>query len=254
MQVRLSFVYNKKMPDSFTLPLVKKEMIAQDTCSFYFDRRNIRYNFFPGQYNRITLAIHATDGRGSSRFFTICSSPLEKDYLMITTKRGKSSYKRALFDLAIGEKADFFGPIGGFYLHEEDIHPKVFLAGGIGITPFHSMITYAREKKLSIPLTLFVSFSTPEEMIFFDTLTSVAKENSAIKIVYTITHPEKSNEKWMGETGRISEDLIKKYIEDIMKIIYMIVGPPPMVDGTVELLQTMGIPQNQIKVEHFTGY
>lgn len=236
------------------LPFLKKEQVAKDTCSFFFDRKGVAYDFLPGQYNRVTLPITATDGRGNSRFFTVSSSPLEKDYLTITTKQGPSDFKKALFNLTQNEKMKFLGPMGGFVLHDEDMFDRVFLAGGIGITPFHSMITYSAAKNLQIPLVLFVSFSVPEEIVFYEELTTIAKEHSNIKIIYTITRPQESQQKWFGVTGRISEDLLKRYVSDITKPTYYIVGPPPMVEGTEKLLEQMGIAPEKVKVEQFTGY
>lgn len=245
------------MPAPFMLPFLKKEQVAKETYSFYFDKtKNPDYSFKPGQYTRVTLPITPTDDKGSYRLFTTCSSPLE-NYLMITTKISDdltkvSDFKKYFSSLKPGENVQFFGPMGGFLLPEEDTTSRVLLAGGIGITPFHSMLTFAAKKQLQITLTLFVSFSTVEEAVFLEELQSAEKENSNIKVIYTISHPERSN--WQWEQGRISEELIKKYVQDLSKPIFMVAGPPPMVDGTVEMLQKMGIEEGKIKVDHFTGY
>jgi len=285
-------------PKEFYLPFIKKEKVAKDTYSFYWDSANIDLNFLPGQYVRMTLNIKNRDNRGSSRFFTIASSPLEKEHIMITTKivenktlpfrhSGKpvsrrahpesptfrdagqdgyqtvtrqasmtafgicSSFKKKLLGLKMGDMVKFFGPMGGFILNEEEKNPRVFLAGGIGITPFHSMITYAYSKNLSIPITLIVSFSSVEDLAFHEELSNIAKENSYIKTIYTITHP---NVQWKGETGRISEGLIKKYVQDIFKPQYFIVGPPAMVAAIEEVVRNMGAVNEKIFIENFTGY
>lgn len=236
-------------PKEFALSLMKKEHIAKDTYSFYFVKSDKELNFLPGQYIRMSFS----NLQGSiSRFFTIASSPLE-EYLVITTKiyAGSSDFKKRLFNTDINEQVKFFGPIGGFIFQDEDLFHHVFLAGGIGITPFHSMITYASQKKHIIRLTLFVSFSTAEEIIYYDELTKLAKENENIKIIYTITN---SDAQWKGEIGKISETLIKKYVPDIHNPTYYIVGPLDMVSSTEELLEDMGIELDKIKIEQFTGY
>lgn len=249
-------------PKDFRLPFIKKEKVAKDTHSFYFDRSKTPsdWDFLPGQYIRMTLDIDNPDNRGNSRSFTVASSPLEKDYIMITTKiiqsrvpygTRKSSFKKRLMMLKSQELARFFGPMGGFILNEEEKEKRVFLAGGIGITPFHSMITYANVKKLSIPITLIISFSSVEDLVFYEELSNIAKENSYIKIIYTITHPDV---KWKGETGRISEALIKKYVPDIFKPQYFIVGPPAMVAAIEEVVRNMDVPSKKIFIENFTGY
>ncbi|MEK7518238.1 MAG: FAD-dependent oxidoreductase [Patescibacteria group bacterium] len=208
----------------FFLPFVKKEKVANETYSFYFDPAERDFDFLPGQYVRMTLDINNPDNRGNLRSFTIASSQMQKSHIMVTTKaashsgkpkahpeslqrfgyEGKgdsgqarmtsfetvSSFKRRMLDLASGEKVKFFGPMGGFVLNEEEKNPRVFLAGGIGITPFQSMITYVFAKRLSIPITLIVSFSVVEDLVFYNKLTDIAKKNPYIKVVYTVSHPE----------------------------------------------------------------
>jgi len=238
-------------PKEFYLPFIKKEKIAKDTYSFYWDSTNLDLDFLPGQYVRMTLDIKNPDNRGSSRSFTIASSPLEKQHIMITTKIIKSSFKKRLMTLKPQELVKFFGPMGGFVLNEEEKNDRVFLAGGIGITPFHSMIIYANAKKLSIPITLVVSFSSVEDLVFYEELSNIAKENSYIKTIYTITHP---NVQWKSEIGRVSEGLIKKYVPDIFKPLYCIVGPPAMVAAIEETVRKMGVSNERIFIENFTGY
>lgn len=241
-------------PKEFYLPFVKKEKVAKDTYSFYWDSTNIDLNFLPGQYIRMTLDIKNPDNRGNSRLFTIASSPLEKKYIMITTKIIESSFKKRLMILKPRELVRFFGPMGGFILDEEEKVQRVFLAGGIGITPFHSMITYAFSKKLSIPITLLVSFSTAEDVFWYEKLQDIARKNPNIRVIYTLSHPEESKVQWKGEKGRISEGLIKKYVSNILEPQYLIVGPPAMVAAIEEVVKNMGVPNEKIFVENFTGY
>jgi len=271
----------------FHLSFFKKEKVAEETYSFYFGSAKQSFSFLPGQYVRMTLDIKSPDNRGNSRSFTIASSPLQKGHIMITTKvvenrtlpfrhSGKpkahpeslttirdagqasmtafgicSSFKKKLLGLKMGNMVKFFGPMGGFILNEEEKNPRVFLAGGIGITPFHSMITYANVKKLSIPITLVVSFSSVEDLVFYEELSNIAKENSYIKTIYTITHPDV---RWKGEAGRISEELIKKYVQGIFKPQYFIVGPPAFVAAIEETIRKMGVSNERIFIENFTGY
>lgn len=240
----------------YQLPFLKKEQVAKDTYSFYFDRSSVSTEFIAGQYTRMILPHENSDDRGDRRYFTIASSPLQKDIQMHTTKivEKRSSLKEQLFNLQPGQAVNFFGPMGNFVLPETDERPVVFLAGGIGLTPFHSMILYANAIKRQIPITLFVSFSAVEEVVFFEELQTIAAENVFIKPVYTITHPEESHVSWLGETGRISSELIKKYVADIMKPVYYLSGPPAMVEAMKEIVNSMHVPQEQIKEEKFTGY
>lgn len=235
----------------FHLPFIKKDKVAKDTYSFYFSRAQLDFDFLPGQYIDMILPIKNPDYRGSERSFTISSSPSDKNHIIITTKIIKSSFKKTLINLKSSQLVEFNGPWGGFVFKEEETFPRVFLAGGIGITPFHSTIAYAHSKNLSIPITLFVSFSGWEDAVFYKELSDVSKENPNIKIIYTITHPD---DQWKGETGRISEALIKKYVSDISKPLYYIVGSPDMVAAMEEIVLGMGVPNERIFIENFTGY
>ena len=238
----------------FYLPFVKKEKVARDTYSFYFRQNNQDFAFLPGQYVVITLDIKNPDQRGTSKPFTISSSPLEKQYIAITTKIIRSTFKKRLVELVPKELVKFSGPLGGFVLNEKEKSPRIFLAGVIGITPFHSMITYTSTKKLSIPITLIVSFSTVEDLVFYKELSDIASKNPNIKVVYAVSRPEESDVKWGGETGRISEELIKKYVPDFLKPQYFIVGPPAMVAAMEEVVRNMGVVNEKIFIENFTGY
>lgn len=226
-------------PHPFTLPFVKKESVAKDTFAFYFDRSEENWEFHPGQYIRMMLPIENPDDRGTMRYFTISSSPLDKQYLRVITKVIQSSFKKTLDSLHVGQEVAFFGPNGAFYLKEEE-PAHVFLGGGMGITPFISILEYAAAKKLQNDLTLLVSFSHPDEMIFYDHLSKISNEHPNIHVVYT--------------TERISSELIKKHVADITKPLYYITGPPLMVDAMVKMVGEMGISEDRILQEHFSGY
>jgi ferredoxin-NADP reductase len=228
----------------FSLPFLRKEKLAKDTYSFFFDRTGIDFDFLPGQYIRMTVPHENADDRGTSRFFTIASSPLEKNHLMITTKLFQSSFKEALHTLSSGTPVQFFGPMGNFVLDETDLTPRVFLAGGVGVTPFHSMIQYAAAKKLHIPITLIVFFGEKEEIIFVEELQELTKKHPHITVVYTISETQK----------RFTDALIKKHITEFAGKRYYIVGSPTKVAEAKELLVSLQILEEQIVTEDFTGY
>ena len=234
-------------PNPYVTKFVHREQLIEDTFSHYFEKPS-GFRFSPGQYNRWRIEIENPDERGSSRPFTIAVSP-SNNYLVITTKRGITSFKKKLFELTEGEQINFFGPLGTFVLDEENPSPKVFLAGGIGITPYYSMLTYAFEKKLANDITLFASFSTKDEVIYFDELSKISKELPNIRASYTLTKEEVSG----FESGRINEEMISKYA-DIGKSVFYIVGPPGMVSAMEEIVSGMGISEERIKIENFTGY
>jgi len=257
---------------TFSLPFLKKVEVAKDTYSFYFDMTKIKFfakggsqpkadehldqasgwDFTPGQYVRMILP-HKSDDRGTSRYFTISSSPQEKKFLIFTIRIFDSSFKRTLHDLKPGNLVQFFGPMGWFILPEHEPLEKVFLAGGIGVTPFHSLLQHLKNEKLKEPITLFISFKKKEEIIFFDDLQKITKKNNKIRVIYTLTQ-EKGVSDWAGEVGRVTGAMFAKYQIDIQKPVFYVVGSPNMVAGTRDLLFELGIDEERIQVEDFTGY
>ncbi len=223
----------------FFLLFIKKEKVAKNTYSFYFDRSHVNYDFRPGQYNRMILPHDNPDERGTSRFFTVVSSPLEKDYLVITTKIVRSTFKKKLASLIPGDKVKFFGPMGNLVLLDDEKESLVLLAGGMGITPFRSMLTYAGVKKLNSKITLLASFSAAEEMVFHEELVKIANERPTIKVVYATKSPE---------------ELVKEYIKDVQQSKYYVVGPPEMVDVARQMLESLRVPEEKIVTESFIDY
>lgn len=242
------------IPSAFSLPFLKNEQVAKDAYAFYFDTSAHPFSFLPGQYIRMILPLESPDERGNRRLFSLAYSPLEKKYLRIITRVIQSSFKKALLELQPGTPVNFWGPAGRFVLDEQEVTPKVFLAGGIGVTPFISMLEYATQKRLTTPLTLFVSFSSPEDCIYYAQFIEYTKEYSQIKIVYTITRPD-ATASWKGEIGRISETMIRKYVHDAAtSSLYYISGPDLMVDAMESIVMGMGVPEDLIRKEIFTGY
>ncbi|MCL5433005.1 MAG: FAD-dependent oxidoreductase [Patescibacteria group bacterium] len=238
---------------SFYLRFVKKEKVSKDAYTFYFDRFRQKIDFLPGQFTQIFLPIEDRE-RGNSRYFTISSSPLNREFITITTRIIQSKFKKTLFELVPETEVKFIKPSGEFVFREEETENRIFLAGGIGVTPFHSMITYIAAKKITTPVILLASFSTVEDAVFYDEFRQISKSNNNIKIVYTITKPEESKTPWTGEIGRISDKLIKKYATDIAHSSFWIAGPPAMVTSIFEIVNLLGVQKEKIHRENFTGY
>lgn len=235
--------------NKFETKFIKKEKIAKNTYTFYFER-NKQFNFSPGQYVKIFLEIENPDARGSSRYFTISSSPREENLFLITTKIIKSSFKLKLRDLKKGEKIKYIGPIGYFNFNENNKKPKIFLAGGIGITPFHSIIKTLSFDKSLLKVCLLVSFSGEEEAVFYKELKKIESENQNIKIIYSLTHEIKKG----FEKGRIDKSLIEKYCPDFKISEFFITGPPQMTEELFETVKSLGIKEDNIFKEDFSGY
>lgn len=237
------------------LKLINKAEQGQGTKSFFWEPEK-PVTFRPGQFFYFTLPeLKYEDPRGTTRHFTISSSPTEGNELVFTTKlRGGSGYKRTLDELPMGAVIDGEGPNGTFILDSDNVEPNIFIAGGIGITPFRSMIKFATDKKLSTQIHLIYSNSTPDEIAFQDDLRNMAMENPNFKMDITITHPEEVKEKWQGLTGRVNEELIRSLTPEVDSSVFWVCGPPSMVDGIEEVLEKMNISSDNIRSEKLTGY
>ncbi len=237
-----------KSANKFELPFIKKERIANNTFTFHFERKG-RFSFIPGQYFRISLPIEKPDHRGSSRYFTISSPNTNKKEIQITTNILKSSFKKKLHSLKKGDKVSFYGPLG-FFTFNANNKPKIFLAGGIGITPYHSILTSLDYKKFKAKILLIASFYTYKDVIFYEELKKIEKENKNIRIVYTLSREIKKG----FEKGRINKELIKKYAPKYLKSEFFIVGSLAFEDEMFALVKKMNVSEEKIFKENFTGY
>jgi ferredoxin-NADP reductase len=195
------------------------------------------------------------DERGDSRVFTISSSPTNREYITITTRIIQSSFKHTLANLKQGTIVQFDGPWDDLNFDEKDLSPHVFLAGGIGITPYHSIVQYCIDKNIQTPMILFVSWKKRDEMIFDDFFRNANNHLENFSYVPTLTEEEgldKSN--WDGEIGRINEEMLKKYVSDINSSKYYVSGPQVMVNALKETIMGMSVSSEKIIAEEFEGY
>lgn len=194
-----------------------------------------------------------TDDEGATRNFTIASAPVEAD-LMIATRMRDSAFKRVLKTMPLGTEVRIVGPFGSLILHPDAARPAVFLAGGIGITPFRSMLRQAAEQKLPHQLFLFYSNRRPEDAAFLEELEELEKENINYKVIGTMTDMARSNRVWRGETGFINQEMLTKYIGDLAAPVYYIAGPPAMVAAMRLALSKANIADDNVRAEEFSGY
>lgn len=211
------------------------------------------FTFKPGQFIMLELDI---EGKKDTRTFSICSSPTKHRFIEIAKKIGDSEYSKKLGELKEGDEVRIKGPFGLFVLDES--RDAILLAGGIGVTPFRCYIEYAADKKLRNKIALFYSNKMPEDIAFRSEFADFSKMSSNIRIISTVTRPEESKEKWTDVAGRIDENMIRHHIStmgiSIDSALFYVCGPPAMVEAMVTMVKGMGIAQNMIKIERFTGY
>ena len=235
-----------------TLALARREQVTADTVCFWFDP--VRpVSFQPGQFFEWTLLHPHPDRNGVRRYFTIASSPTESR-LLLATKIGNppSTFKQALLNLKAGEKITVANLEGEFLLPKDPKRACVFIAGGIGITPYRSMIKYMLDKGLSRPITLLYSNRSAEDIVFKD-IFDQAEKAIGLKVVYTLTGKNVPAD-WRGKTGYITAELIREEVPDYQERVFYISGPEPMVMAFERMLAGMGVRGSNVKRDYFPGY
>jgi ferredoxin-NADP reductase len=236
-----------------TSVLQNRREVAQGTMAFRFDKPP-GWSFVAGQYLDLTLIDPPeTDDEGNTRSFSICSAPSE-DSLMITTRMRDTAFKRVLKTMSIGGTVTIDGPSGDLTLPADSSRPVVFLAGGIGITPFRSMLVHATREKLPHRLFLFYSNRRPEDAPFLVELSALEKENRRFTLVATMSEMTSSRRPWSGATGLIDAALLSRHLKDAVSPIYYVAGPPNMVKALSETLRKQSVPDADIRAEEFSGY
>ncbi len=235
------------------IKLLKKETVAEGTMMFTLGKPP-DFIFKAGQSIDITLINPPeTDAEGNTRAFSLVSAPSE-DYLAITTRMRDTAFKRVLKNMPLDSEFEFAGPFGSFTLHNNSSKPAVFLVGGIGITPFYSILKYAAMNHLPHKIYLFYSNRRPEDTAFLTELEAMKKNNPNYTLIATMTEMEKSNKHWTGEKGFIKKEMIEKYVPDLSSPIFYSAGPPEMVATMRKVLNELGIDDDNIRTEEFSGY
>lgn len=244
-----SFVVGPRQ--NLILKLKNMKIIANDILEFSFEKNN-NFNYLPGQYMEWTLPHKTTDSRGNRRYFTLSSSPTEPTVdIGVKFYDNGSSYKKFLRELTnnLALKA---GSLAGDFILPKDKNKKiVFIAGGIGVTPFRSMIKYLMDKNEKRDVVLFYS-NTYENEIAYREIFDQAKA-FGIKIVYFLTG-DSIPDSWSGRTGRANKDAIISEVPDYKERIFYISGSLPFINGIKKTLGEVGIGRNNIKTDFFPGY
>ncbi len=238
------------------LQLVKKKRVARNAIDFVFvplhKLRSSALAFVPGQYMEWTLAHPSADSRGSRRYFTLASSPTEKEIRIgVKFSPDGSSYKHALQQLHVGDSILASHVAGEFTLPKKTNQPLVFIAGGIGITPFRSMVKYMLDTGEQRSISLIAAYKRADEIVYADVFAQ-AQNSLGMRTIYTLTD-EPQDSSWAGERGAINERLIRAAVDGINESLFYISGPHALVQSIRALLITMGVKRRHIKTDFFPG-
>jgi len=237
--------------NTYTVTLQGRDEVADRTMAFHFDKPE-GFAYKPGQ--AVDLALPQQSGAEPQvHTFSLVSAPYQNE-LAIATRMRDSAYKRALQALADGEQLTLQGPSGSLTLSEKKIRPAVLLAGGIGITPFLSMLRQATHDASPRPLALLYSNRRPEDAAFLHELQQLAQRNPHLRLIATMTQMEQSRQPWDGDTGPIDAAKVRRAAEGYDKPVYYLAGPPGLVDFLRDLLEDAGVDEDDMRSEEFFGY
>lgn len=240
-------------PARLTVKLKSRREVAERTMAFHFEKP-AGWTFKAGQAIDMTLIDPPeTDAEGNTRAFSIASAPHEET-LMVATRLRDTAFKRVLRSMPLGSEVKIDGPFGNLILHNNAARAAVILAGGIGITPFRSMVFRAAQEKLPHHIFLFSANRRPEDAPFLEELRELEGRNPNCRCIVTVTEPDKSQRPWKGETGHIDQAMLLRHLKDAQSPIYYIAGPPAMVKGLHATLNGAGVDDDDIRTEQFAGY
>ena len=240
-------------------PAVKTKLIVGKRRSYGNDTEDIeliperKFSYHPGQYIEMTLPHPGTDGRGSRRYFTLASSPTENNLrLGIRYYDHGSSFKKSLQSMP-GDMPMSIGQLGGDFVLPKDTSQKLaFIAGGIGITPFRSMVKYLADTGDTRSVKLLYGERSVNDIAYGEVFEE-ARHKVAVDTTYITAAPADPTSTFI-QTGRIDKRTIQSQIPDYAERIFYVSGPQPMVRSIKDSLLQLGVPKHRIKLDYFSGY
>lgn len=247
------FSYLVSPKEKLILQLKEKIKIATDTYEFVFhpDRK---LAFKPGQYMEWTLAHQKQDTRGMRRYFTVASSPTEPDIKVgVKFYQKPSSYKMAMESLRLQDIVVTSQLAGDFTLPSDASKKLIFIAGGIGVTPFRSMVKYLTDKKEKRDIIMFYANNTYADIAYRE-IFDRARQELGINVIYTLSNLENIPPDFNCENGFVSQEMIERLVPDFKDRMFYISGPRSMIVSFEKTLKDMGIHARNIKTDYFPGF
>jgi len=220
--------------------IVEHKQIAENTVEVSFKRPG-NFSFRAGQYIQLGMPkLLYLDYKGTSRVFSICSSPNDRGKISIAFRDSGSGFKQTLLESPIGTGVIIKGPFGFFTFPKNFFRPLIFIAGGIGITPYLSMVRYVAQERIKIFMTLLYANRNKESAAYLEELQDTTKKNPYFVL--------------KNKFGKIDEQFIGQNVKNMQQCIWHIAGPPAMVDSIRNLLFLLSIDEGKIYFEEFLGY
>lgn len=208
-------------------------------------------DYRPGAYFWVELADRGhQDEKGLRRHISLVTSPTDKDLVGLATRIRDTAFKQTLAELEVGDAVEVEEPKGSFLLPEDTNARYVFIAGGIGITVFRSMLRYIHEAQLPYEITLVYSNRDRESAAFLDELEGLEQQLPGLTLVLTMT----DDEGWEGETRRIDAAMLREHLGDLHGYHFLVAGPPAMTEAVAAELHSAGVSEERVLASKFSGY
>jgi ferredoxin-NADP reductase len=220
-----------------------RDHVAEGTMAFRLSKP-ADFRFKPGQAVDLALIDPPAEANSTHRLFSLVSAPFEEELAIATRMRAGSAFKRALKALPLNAKIRLKGPLGTMTLHQDCARAAVFIAGGIGITPFMSMLRQAAHDRLDQRLLLLYSNRRPEDAAFLAELQGLARRNDNFRLLATMTDID----------GWTNEGTVKRFVGDAPAPVYYLAGPPAMVAALTGVLSRVSVRDEDVRSEEFYGY
>ena len=230
----------------------EKQEVAKGTLLVTFDLLGEEMDFRPGQYFHVTLPnLGDNDDKGLRRHITVVTSPNEKGVLGFATRMRDSAFKRTLRELPVGSEVDVEPPKGSFGLPDDPARPLVFVAGGIGITAFRSMLRFIHEEQLPYRVTLIYSNRDRESTAFLHELRELEQALPDFRLILTMTQ----DPGWEGESRKVDAEFVQDYVGgDLSRYTFLVAGPPGTAEGVQGALREAGVRDENVIAERYSGY
>jgi len=205
----------------------------------------------PGSYFWVELPDRGrTDEKGLRRHISLVTSPTDLGVVGLATRLRNTAFKQTLAELEVGDEVEVEEPKGSFLLPADTGAEYVFVAGGIGITVFRSMLRYVAAEQLPYRITLVYSNRDRESAAFLDELEELERRIAGLRVVLTMT----DEAGWEGETRRIDAEVLGDLLGDLENRQFLVAGPPAMAQAVVDSLHGAGLAEDRVLADKFSGY
>ena len=230
----------------------EKREVAKGTLMVTFDLLGAEVDFKSGQYFYVTLPdVGHQDDKGLRRHISVVTSPHQKGVLALATRLRDSAFKRSLRELPVGAEVEVEPPEGDFVLPDDASRPFVFIAGGIGITVFRSMLLYIKEERLPYRIVLVYSNRDRDSTAFLEELQELERQIPGLRLILTMT----DDPGWEGETRRVDAEFVQDQLGgELDQYTFLVAGPPEMAEGVEQELEKAGVDEANVLVERYSGY